>query len=100
MKYMMARLGLYEQKQLFYKLEKMMEKYGLKAGLHAFECDAILQGLDAELDDLFGMLAQKVMRAKRETNGYQKIKLRIKKETGNKKHGGLSCSVRNGSGRP
>ncbi|MED4311209.1 ATP-dependent DNA helicase DinG [Heyndrickxia coagulans] len=80
MKYMMARLGLYEQKQLFYKLEKMMEKYGLKAGLHAFECDAILQGLDAELDDLFGMLAQKVMRAKRETNGYQKIKLRIKKE--------------------
>ncbi|GER70734.1 ATP-dependent helicase DinG [Weizmannia acidilactici] len=80
MKYMVSRIGLYEQKQLFYELEQLMEKYELHGRTHTFEAQSLLKALDAEIDDLFGMLARKVMRHKKDTSGYHKIKLRIKKE--------------------
>ncbi|WP_018660354.1 ATP-dependent DNA helicase DinG [Heyndrickxia acidiproducens] len=78
-KYLISCLGLYEQKQMFYELERLTEKYGIIGKWHTFEINTLLQALDADMDDLFGILAKKVMERKKDTAGYQKIKFRINK---------------------
>ncbi|CAM3447063.1 ATP-dependent DNA helicase DinG [Aeromicrobium ponti] len=67
---LLGQIGLFEQKQLFYKLEKLVEE---KAGnpedmIHSFEINQLIVDLLHEMDELFkviGIYAKKYSKAKK-----------------------------------
>ncbi|WP_026581092.1 ATP-dependent DNA helicase DinG [Bacillus sp. J33] len=70
---LLGQIGLFEQKQLFYKLEKLVEE---KAGspdhsIHSFEINQLIADLLHEMDELFkiiGIYAKKYSKAKKGIN--------------------------------
>lgn len=79
-KFLISKLGIYDQKQMFYQLENILETHGIHGSPHAFEFESYLKSLDADIDDLFLMLAQYLQKQKHHSKGYQKVKIRIKKD--------------------
>jgi ATP-dependent DNA helicase DinG len=78
-KFLLSQLGMYEKRQLFYRLEKLSEEKKITVKIHAFEIDYMINEMDLEIDELFMVIGQMIQNrfGKREKT-YQKVKIRIK----------------------
>jgi ATP-dependent DNA helicase DinG len=83
---MLGQIGMIEQKQLYYKLEKLVEE---KAGtrddfMHSFEVNQVIADILHEMDELFKVVAiyaKKYNKAKKSVN---RISVRFNKSAANK----------------
>lgn len=58
LKYLIGRLGTFEKRQLFFRLEQMIEGRGIASELHSFELESTIYEMEAEIDDLFMLLSK------------------------------------------
>jgi ATP-dependent DNA helicase DinG len=71
---LLGQLGLYEQKQLFYRLENTLESHGAQAaseGLYTFEINQILTDVLFEMDEFFKYLASYVRKKVKRASNYR-----------------------------
>ncbi|RIW33122.1 ATP-dependent helicase DinG [Bacillus salacetis] len=76
-KFVIGQLGILDQKQLFYKLENMMEKYSVKADLHSFELDLEISHFYREIEECFTVITSLFLKQSKRRRGIQKIQMRL-----------------------
>ncbi|RDI43020.1 ATP-dependent DNA helicase DinG [Falsibacillus pallidus] len=80
LKFLIGQLGTSERKQLFSKLESVLQKLSISPAVHAFEIDHHLSNLDQDLDDLFSVLSQIVSKKDKSRQHMQKVTIRMNEE--------------------
>lgn len=92
---MLSQIGLFEQKQLFYKLETLVEE---KAGtsediIHSFEINQLIADLQYEMDEFFKAItiyAKKYTEAKK---GINRLTVRFKSGEGSKEEKSVTAGA-------
>ncbi|MBS4173247.1 ATP-dependent DNA helicase DinG [Bacillus sp. FJAT-49736] len=79
-KFLLSRLGIYEKKQLYFRLEKLVEKHGITVENHVFEIDFMIQELEFALDELFMMFGKFIQSVSKKEQLQPKVKIRLKKD--------------------
>ena len=76
---LLAQLGQYEQKQLFYKLERFIEPLNVNNMLvaHSFEVNRLITNLLYEMDEFFQLLASYVQKNKENNQTGTRAKVRF-----------------------
>ena len=71
-KFFCSQLGSYEKKQLFYQLEVMVQKQKISLKMPTFELDFIIAELETEIDELFTIIAEKLLKNEKKNKGHHK----------------------------
>jgi ATP-dependent DNA helicase DinG len=84
-KFVIGQLGGLDHRQLFYKLENMLEKYSVKPELHSFELDHHINEFYSEIEECFSVITSLFLKQSKRRKGIQKIQLRLTHELLNSK---------------
>ncbi|MFD2681121.1 ATP-dependent DNA helicase DinG [Bacillus seohaeanensis] len=76
-KFTISQLGMLEQKQLFYKLEEILQVHQITDTSRSFELDFQLQNFYQEMDEAMQLLASVFYKKAKKRKGIQKIQLRL-----------------------
>ncbi|MGF2616838.1 ATP-dependent DNA helicase DinG [Rossellomorea vietnamensis] len=76
-KFVIGQLGAIDQKQLFFKMENMIDKYALKPGLHSFELDRYVNDFYREIEECFSIITALFLKQAKRRKGIQKIQMRL-----------------------
>jgi ATP-dependent DNA helicase DinG len=79
-KFTTSQLGNLDHKQLYYKLETLLEKYDVQQDLHSFELDMMIGEFYRELDECLNILASTFLKHAKKRKDVQKIQLRLTDE--------------------
>lgn len=80
-KFLLSRLGIYEKKQLYYRLEQLTETQNITVKIHAFELDFMIHELDHAIDELFTMLGQFLQHSShKKEKSIPKLRIRLTEE--------------------
>ncbi|WP_409251154.1 ATP-dependent DNA helicase DinG [Bacillus sp. SCS-153A] len=76
-KFVIGQLGALDHKQLYHKLENMLEKYSIKSDLHSFELDQIVHDFYREIEECFSVITSLFLKHSNRRKGIQKIQMRL-----------------------
>lgn len=76
-KFFCSQLGSYEKQQLFYQLELMVQKQKISLKMPTFELDFIIAELETEIDELFTIIAEKLLKNEKKNKGHHKLQIRL-----------------------
>ncbi|EDL63377.1 ATP-dependent DNA helicase DinG [Bacillus sp. SG-1] len=76
-KFVIGQLGALDQRQLFHKLENMLEKYAVKTELHSFELDQLVNDFYREIEECFSVIISLFLKHSKRRKGIQKIQMRL-----------------------
>jgi ATP-dependent DNA helicase DinG len=76
-KFVIGQLGMLDQRQLFYRLENMMEHHSVKPDLPSFELDQEVTDFYREIEECFSVITSLFLRQSKRRKGIQKIQMRL-----------------------
>ncbi|MGD6803321.1 ATP-dependent DNA helicase DinG [Rossellomorea vietnamensis] len=76
-KFVIGQLGLIDQNQLLFKMEKMIEKYSLQPKLHSFELEQYVNDFYREIEECFSVITSLFLKQAKKRKGIQKIQMRL-----------------------
>jgi ATP-dependent DNA helicase DinG len=79
-KFTASQLGTLDQKQLYDRLYRLMNRYGVEGTLHSFELDTHVQQFYIDLEEAMTVLTNAFYKNAKKRTGAQKIQLRISEE--------------------
>jgi ATP-dependent DNA helicase DinG len=79
-KFTASQLGTLDQKQLYERLYRLMNRYGVEGTLHSFELDTHVQQFYIDLEEAMNVLTNAFFKNAKKRTGAQKIQLRISEE--------------------
>jgi ATP-dependent DNA helicase DinG len=79
-KFTASQLGTLDQKQLYDRLYRLMNRYGVEGTLHSFELDTHVQQFYIDLEEAMNVLTNAFFKNAKKRTGAQKIQLRISED--------------------
>ncbi|WP_456274257.1 ATP-dependent DNA helicase DinG [Bacillus sp. AK031] len=76
-KFVIGQLGTWDQRQLFHKLERILEAHLIKPQLHSFELDRFVTEFYREIEECFSIITALFTKQAKKRKGVQKIQMRL-----------------------
>ncbi|MFK4997775.1 hypothetical protein ACI2OX_10900 [Bacillus sp. N9] len=76
-KYVLGKLGTFENRQLFSRFEQMIQQKGLKTTVHSGQLNQYIVQFDGEIDDFFMLISRLIAKETNHMKQAAKLQLRI-----------------------